>query len=98
MQKTYTVDCFSHKTRKNNGERPKYRLRNGIPSIISDTDWSLVQELLSQPRRRTKSAKVAIVPKLYVKRVKSGILKDFIVLDSSWKKKEIRTIFKGEKT
>jgi site-specific recombinase len=97
MQKTYTVDCFSHKTRKNNGERPKYRLRNGIPSIISDSDWSLVQELLSQPRRRTKSAKVALVPKLYVKRVKSGILKDFIVLDSSWKKKEIQTVFKGEK-
>lgn len=97
MQKTYTVDCFSHKTRKNNGERPKYRLRNGIPSIISDSDWSLVQELLSQPRRRTKSAKVALAPKLYVKRVKSGILKDFIVLDSSWKKKEIQTVFKGEK-
>ena len=97
MQKTYTVDCFSHKTRKNNGERPRYRLRNGIPSIISDSDWSLVQELLSQPGRRTKSAKVAVVPKLYVKRVKSGILKDFIVLDSSWKKKEIQTIFKGEK-
>ena len=28
MQKNYTVDCFSHKTRKNNGERPKYRLIN----------------------------------------------------------------------
>ena len=37
MQKTFTVDCFSHKPRKNKGEKPKYRLKNGISSIILES-------------------------------------------------------------
>ena len=30
MQKTYTVDCFSHKFRKYKGEKPKYWLKMGL--------------------------------------------------------------------
>lgn len=62
MQKTYTVDCFSHKTRKNNGEKPKYRLKNRIPSIIPESRWDSVQELLKQPRRKSKSTSEIFVP------------------------------------
>ncbi|HFI0076873.1 TPA: recombinase family protein [Streptococcus suis] len=94
MQKTFTVDCFSHKSRKNNGERPKYRLKNGIPSIIPEAKWDLVQELLTQPRRHSKSTKRLKAPKFFIKRIKSGILRDFIVLDPSWKKKDIHNILK----
>lgn len=85
MQKTFTVDCFSHKARKNNGEKPKYRLRNGIPSIIPESRWELVQELLKQPRRKSKSTIEHPAPKFYIKKIKSGKLRDFVVLDSSWK-------------
>lgn len=94
MQKTYTVDCFSHKSRKNNGEKPKYRLKNGIPSIIPDSRWELVQQLLKQPRRKLKSTSKVNAPKLYIKKIKSGMLRDFIVLDPSWKSKDIYDIFK----
>lgn len=94
MQKTYTVDCFSHKTRKNNGEKPKYRLKNGIPSIIPESRWDLVQELLKQPRRKSKSTSEIFVPKLYIKKLKSGKLRDFVVLDPSWKSEDIHEVFK----
>lgn len=94
MQKTFTVDCFSHKSRKNNGEKPKYRLKNGIPSIIPDSRWELVQQLLKQPRRKLKSTSKVNAPKLYIKKIKSGMLRDFIVLDPSWKSKDIYDIFK----
>lgn len=94
MQKTFTVDCFSHKSRKNNGEKPKYRLKNGIPSIIPDSRWELVQQLLKHPRRKSKSTSKVNAPKLYIKKIKSGMLRDFIVLDPSWKSKDIHEIFK----
>ena len=94
MQKTYTVDCFSHKTRKNNGEKPKYRLKNGIPSIIPESRWDLVQELLKQPRRKSKSTSEIFVPKLYIKKLKSGKLRDFVVLDTSWKSEDIHEVLK----
>lgn len=94
MQKTFTVDCFSHKSRKNNGEKPKYRLKNGIPSIIPESRWDLVQELLKLPRRKSKSTNKVIAPKLYVKKLKTGKLRDFVVLDPSWKTKDIKEIFK----
>ncbi|XCY65614.1 recombinase family protein [Streptococcus iniae] len=93
MQKTYTVDCFSHKSRKNNGEKPKYRLKNGIPSIIPESRWDMVQELLKQPRRISKSTNQVLAPKLYIKKLKTGKLRDFIVLDPSWKSKDIQEAF-----
>lgn len=51
MQKTYTVDCFSHRTKKNKGEKPKYLLKNGIPKIISKSDWQETQRLLKNRRK-----------------------------------------------
>ena len=35
LQKTYTVDCFSHRSVKNRGQRPQYRLKNNHPAIIT---------------------------------------------------------------
>jgi site-specific DNA recombinase len=93
MQKTYIVDCFSHKSRKNNGEKLKYRLKNGIPSIISESRWDMVQELLKQPRSKSKSTNQVLAPKLYIKKLKTGKLRGFIVLDTSWKSKDIQEAF-----
>lgn len=94
MQKTFTVDCFSHKSRKNNGEKTQYILEHGIPSIISDKKWELTQKLLKHPNRKSKPTNVISMPRLYIKRIKSGKLRNYIVLDPSWKTNDIKEVFK----
>ncbi|HFI0435290.1 TPA: recombinase family protein [Streptococcus suis] len=96
MQKTLTVDCFTHKVRKNNGEKPQYRLKNGLPSIISESEWNLVQQLLSLPRRKSKSTNKVAAPKILIKTIKSGMLRDFFVLDPNWNRKDIQAIFRSK--
>lgn len=95
MQKTYTVDCFSHKSKRNNGERPKYLLKNGIPAIVSRNEWEMVQELLKDSRKghRSKDSKIK-KPDYYISTIKSGIFKNFIVIDSKWTGQQIEKIFK----
>lgn len=96
MQKTYTVDCFSHKSKKNNGERPMYLLKNGIPAIVSRNDWERVQELLKNPGKGHSKKQVNVKkPENFVATIKSGIFKNFIVIDSKWTKQQIEKIFKG---
>lgn len=94
MQKTYTVDCFSHKKRKNNGEKPKYFLRNALPSIVTEDKWLIVQELLKNPRKGNllKKKKVLQKPKSYVSTVKSGIFQGFLIMDVNWSQSEIKNI------
>lgn len=46
MQKTYTMDIFSHRSVKNNGALTKYHLANKHPAIISEEDWLTVQVML----------------------------------------------------
>ena len=43
MQKTYTADCITHKTVKNNGERPMYLVQNNHPAIIDRETYDAVQ-------------------------------------------------------
>lgn len=94
MQKTYTVDCFSHKKRKNNGEKPKYFLRNALPSIVTEDKWLIVQELLKNPRKGNllKKKKVLQKPKSYISTVKSGIFQGFLIMDVNWSQSEIKNI------
>lgn len=94
MQKTFTVDCFSHKSRKNNGEKTQYILEHGIPSIISDKKWALTQKLLKHPNCKSKSTKIISMPSLYIKKIKSGKLRNYIVFDPSWKTSDIKEVFK----
>ncbi|MEG0285286.1 MAG: recombinase family protein [Vagococcus sp.] len=98
MQKTYTVDCFSHRTKKNKGEKPKYLLKNGIPKIISKSDWQETQRLLKNPRKGIQQKVDKIEkPKKYVMRIKTGIFKGFIILDKDWTQFELEEVlFKGE--
>lgn len=47
LQKTYTVDCISHKTVKNNGERPKYLVTDALKAIIDRDTFNLVQHMIT---------------------------------------------------
>lgn len=99
MQKTYTVDCFSHKTRINRGEKPRYKMENGLPAIVSEDEWNLVQELLINPRKgfKKKTVKNIEKPKNFVSTIKSGVFKGFIVIDTKWTKEEVAEVLsKGE--
>lgn len=99
MQKTFTVDCFTHQKKVNHGEKPQYLLRNGLPAIVSEEDWKLVQELLLNPRKgfKKKAVKNIEKPKAYASTIKSGVFKGFVVIDAKWSKEEVaEVLLKGE--
>lgn len=56
LQKTYTLDCISHKAVKNNGERPKYLVSDAHTPIIDRDTFNLTQqELARRASKRKKS-------------------------------------------
>lgn len=58
LQKTYTVDCITHKSVKNNGERAKYLVSGAHEAIIDRDTYNLVQqELARRSSKRRKSEK-----------------------------------------
>jgi DNA invertase Pin-like site-specific DNA recombinase len=87
MQKTFTVDCFTHKKMKNTGQRPQYRLRDAIPAIIPRERWMAVQELLKVRRLPKKKAPKPDIG-VFVSRVKTGALRGFVYINPRWRKKE----------
>ena len=46
MQKTFVQDLFSHRSVKNRGQLPKYKIRDYHPCIIDETEWIEVQRIL----------------------------------------------------
>lgn len=56
LQKTYTLDCISHKVVKNNGERPMYLVTDHHTPIIDRDTYNRVQQELA---RRSSKRKVA---------------------------------------
>ena len=56
MQKTYTTDCISKKVRKNNGELPKYLVKNNHEAIIDRITFNRVQKEIA---RRVSKRKVS---------------------------------------
>ncbi len=93
MQKTYTVDCFSHKSVRNRGQKPQYRLTNNHPAIVSREDWMQVQTLLQRPRRRSNAKQKPIEEKFRVTRIKNGRLKGYVVLDTRWRTSDVDKLF-----
>lgn len=55
LQKTFSVDCISKKTKKNRGELAKYLISNNHPAIIDRDTYNAVQ--LEMARRSSKSKK-----------------------------------------
>lgn len=93
MQKTFTVDCFSHKTVINRGQKPKYRLTDDHEAIVSRKVWDKVQELLKEPRRYGNGKKKPIEKKFRVSKIKNGRLKGFAVIDPRWRQKDVDKFF-----
>ena len=93
MQKTFTVDCFTHKKMKNTGQRPQYLLKGGIPSIIPKSIWLMVQKMLNERRFYNRAAEKPNVG-VFTSRVKTGTLQGFIYINPNWTKKQIDFILK----
>ncbi len=88
MQKTYTVDCFSHKSKKNRGEVTQYYLANTHVPIISRDIWEKAQHQVSHRTGTQISKSIPIQQKFHLTKIKGGALKGFVVLDPKWKKWE----------
>ena len=56
LQKTYVMDCISKKRCVNNGELPKYIVKNHHKAIISHTDFDLVQAEMTRRKSKRKVA------------------------------------------
>lgn len=54
LQKTYTVDCITHKTAKNNGERTMFLVKDAHPAIISKEIFNLAQQELARRNSKRK--------------------------------------------
>ncbi len=54
MQKTFTVDCITHKVAKNNGERAMYLASDCHPAIIDRNTYNLVQQELARRNAKRK--------------------------------------------
>ncbi len=52
LQKTYTVDCITHKSAKNKGEKPMYYVSDCHPAIIDRNTFNRVQQEIA--RRNSK--------------------------------------------
>ena len=60
LQKTYTIDCISHKSVKNNGERPKYLVTDAHVPIIDRDTYNLVQQEIARRSSKKKKSDKAI--------------------------------------
>ena len=56
MQKTYTLDCITHKIVKNHGERPMYLVTNHHDPIVDRDTYNRVQQELA---RRSSKRKIS---------------------------------------
>lgn len=54
LQKTYTVDCISHKVVKNHGERPMYLVSDHHAAIIDRDTYNRVQQELARRNSKRK--------------------------------------------
>ena len=93
MQKTFTVDCFSHKRMKNTGQRPQYLLKGGIPAIIPKNIWLVVQTLLKE-RRSSKSLTEKPNVGVFISRVKTDALRGYVYINPNWSKNQIDFVLK----
>ena len=57
LQKTYVVDCISHKSKKND-DRPQYYVENNHPPIVSRETYDRVQEELARRNSKRKVKQV----------------------------------------
>ena len=59
LQKTYIADLFTHQSRKNMGELPKYYVHDGHPAIIDRATFQKVQGQLARRSSKKKTSSKA---------------------------------------
>ena len=94
MQKTFTIDCFSHKSVKNRGQRTQYFQADTHPAIIPPKDWEIVQEQLLKRKGSSARKIIPVDLEFCVATIKRGRLKGFVFVDLKWKNKELDKFFK----
>ena len=77
-RKTFTLSYRTHKTAKNNGDRPQSRYKNHHEAIISRDEFIATQRMLDNEKFGNKS----ILPELRV--IDDGILKGFVTINPRW--------------
>ena len=94
-QKTYSKDYLTHKSVKNRDVLPQYYWENNHTAIIDRKTWQKAQELLSSGNfgRRGKPL-AAMKKKFVVAKVKSGVLRGFMLMDMDWTKEERDMVIK----
>lgn len=95
MQKTYTPDCLTHRSVKNTGQERQYMMRDYHPAIVSKADWNEVQHRLSSKIYIRRGKQKPPPPPLSLHWHKRGKLKGFLVLDPTWKAKDIPEVRLG---
>lgn len=81
MQKTFTIDYLTHKTKKNEGERPQYFIADHHNAIVSHEVWNKAKELLDKMswKRWKRRDQQRLIP------LGKGVLKGYISISSEWK-------------
>lgn len=82
MQKTYTVDCLTHKTKKNEGEVEQYFIPDHHPAIVEREVWDKAQVRLEQiagKRRCIRPKQQRLIP------LRKGVLLGFVPIKPTWK-------------
>ena len=77
-RKTFTLSYRTHKTAKNNGDRPQSRYKNHHEAIVTRDDFIATQRLLDNAKYGNKS----VLPELRV--IEDGILKGFVSVNPKW--------------
>lgn len=91
MQKTVTVDLFSHKSVKNEGIVSQYRMKNYHPAIVSRKVYEDVQERFIDGGNRARHTKEPKI-KVKFKPIKSGLLTGFVPIPSAVEKIDIEQL------
>lgn len=64
LQKTFVADVLTKKIKKNNGELPKYLIKNSHPSIIAQDIFDRVQEEIARRNSKRKASEKNTVSEL----------------------------------
>ena len=81
MQKTFTVDYLTHKTKKNEGERDQFYIADHHDAIVSREVWDKAQKILDKMNYKSwkQDAQQRLIP------LEKGNLKGFISISPTWK-------------
>ena len=94
MQKTYTKDFRTHKSVKNT-DLNMYFKENHHTAIVKKEDWLKVQKLLSERHGAPQKATLRLLSNHFIAhRVKDGLFKGYLIMDSRWSPVERREFIK----